>query len=143
MNCWKCMESLGCMSVYCALREYAKIHFYLISFYYLVVVAVYFAFQIKFMPSSTQTSSANNHSNDDILPKMKPTPRLLSQTPTPAPIINDNTFVSNNEYKTSRENSEFLPTRANRMEQPGRRFGCWKFQPRINLIKKRLQISNQ
>lgn len=38
--------------------------------------------------------------------------------PNPAPSNNDNTFVISNEYKTSRENNEFFPTRAKRIENP-------------------------
>lgn len=59
-------------------------------------------------------SLANNHSSDAMLPKMKP--RFVNQTPKPAPINSDSTLVSNSEYSTSRENSEFFPTRAKRIE---------------------------
>lgn len=44
--------------------------------------------------------------------RVKSSPRLCSQAPIPAPSSKDNTFVSTSEYRTSRENKEFFPTRA-------------------------------
>lgn len=56
-----------------------------------------------------------SHSNE-IFSKKKPKPRLHIHTPRPAPKITDNKFVRNSEYNTSRENNEFFPTRAKRIE---------------------------
>ena len=56
---------------------------------------------------------------------------MICSYPKPAPSNIDNTLVSSNEYRTSRENKEFLPTRAKRIENPCTLLflGCSKFQP--------------